>query len=82
MENYTPVNCSFYDQLENAIVTKEKVSLEYLNENRSLEKYAGILLDIYSKEKAEFVKLADGTSIRLDFIQKLNGIENIGSCKI
>jgi transcriptional antiterminator Rof (Rho-off) len=82
MQNYNPINCSFYDQLENAIVIKEKVSLEYLNENQSLEKYDGILLDIYSKEKAEFVKLADGTSIRLDFIQKLNGIENIGSCKI
>lgn len=82
MQNYSPINCSFYDQLENAIVIKEKVLLEYLNENQSIEKYEGILLDIYSRDKAEFVKLADGCSVRLDFIYKLNDIENIGSCKI
>jgi len=75
MDKYTQVSCLFYDQLTDRIVLKKEVRLDYLSPENELKSQEIILKDIISnKEKQEFLVLEGGEKVRLDRIQKVDGI--------
>lgn len=68
-ERYEPVDCDFVDELEDFSVRRIPVILEHWNEKAELIQVSGIIKDVFTTpEKAEFVRLADGTLVRLDRI--------------
>lgn len=83
MNKYTPINCSFYDQLLNFSSSKKHVNIVYLNDEVETE-IEGVIIDVFTKNKAEFLKLDTEVVIRLDFLLKVDDIlvKNSPNCSI
>ena len=64
---YVPVDCSLYDHFEAAATLKEHVRLEF----KDGKVQEGIIVDLFQREGAEWLRLSDGTEHRLDRIQAL-----------
>lgn len=71
---YKPISCSSYDEFESLSVMKTPVEIIYLNEG--LKKTVnGFIVDVFSKNSAEYIKMDSGENIRLDTILFVNGNE-------
>lgn len=71
-KKYQSIGCSYYDQLE-AYAT-ERTQCEIVYKDSTVEKNAhGVIVDLYAKDGAEYLKLNDGTVIRLDHLVSVNG---------
>ena len=67
--HYEPVSCDFTDEIEDLSVRKLPVDVSYWDQSANLKKACGRITDIFtSSEKEEFLKLEDGTLVRLDKI--------------
>ncbi|MCH8568872.1 MAG: hypothetical protein LAT67_11435 [Balneolales bacterium] len=67
--NYEPIACRLYDELERIIIEKREVELVYETETGMLDapqQRSARIVDIYTRDKQEFIRLEDGTEIRLD----------------
>ncbi len=80
MNNYTPISCSFYDELEALATRKERVVIEYydsINDKITvppvIKTVDGFIKNLYTKSKEEFVELDNTFTIRLDKIVAVNG---------
>lgn len=82
MSDYKPIDCGFYDYIESAIIKKEKVDLEFYDEAGNSVKSKDLLIDVFSKDKVEYLKTYSGLIIRLDNLIKIDDKDNLGSCKI
>ncbi len=73
MKEYKPISCSFYDYLEAFALKKVNCTIEYIENGNSFQT-KGIIVDLFSKDKVEFLLLDNGALIRLDNLLKVNGI--------
>ena len=70
---YQPISCNLYDYLEQAATRRHTVRLE-LDEGGEMRLVEGIILDLFVKDKVEYLRLDIGKEIRLDHINTFNGI--------
>lgn len=82
-DTYKPISCSFYDRIEAAIVQKKEVELLFRDQNGQSQQETTLLLDTVVRDGKEFVKLENGSEIRMDHILSLDGTELISdtSCR-
>lgn len=73
MNAYTPVSCDFHNELEALTTLRQESRIVFRNAANELIEVQGRIVDIYAANKADFLKLKDGTEIRLDRIVSLNG---------
>jgi Rho-binding antiterminator len=66
--DYKPVSCDLSDELEAISVRKQSVLLKIKDAQGAEDWRQGRIDDLFTKDHAEFLKLADGTVIRLDKI--------------
>ncbi len=71
-EVYIPINCSFYDYLEEAATLKRVSVIEYELDSESV-KVESLLKTLFIKDKVEYMLLANEQSIRLDSLISFNG---------
>lgn len=71
---YEPVACDFTDDLEFASIKKILVDVKYWNTNGELLVCKGRIIDIFTKDKEEFLTMSDLTQIRLDRIFQIEMI--------
>ena len=65
--DYTPINCSFYDELEALATTGRRCQLVYRTEPDSPPiTYQGIITDLFTEDQVEYLRLTDGFTLRLD----------------
>ena len=76
---YHPIDCSFYDRLEEAITLKNIVVLEVGDVERTRE-LKTILVDLFIEDKIEWLRTREDEKIRLDQIQSLNGVPLTKAC--
>lgn len=69
---YCPVDCEFTDELEHFSVLKIKVEVRYWGDDSKLAEESGLIVDITSREKQEFIKMESGVEIRLDRIYEIS----------
>ncbi|MBK7104990.1 MAG: hypothetical protein IPH62_06880 [Ignavibacteriae bacterium] len=67
---YQRISCNLFDRLENLALSKSKVKIKYLTENQITEEIEGIIQNIFSENKAEFLSV-NNVKIRLDKIQSI-----------
>lgn len=72
MDAYTPVSCNFHDELEAIATLRQSCRIVYRTEANATAVISGRILDVYAANHAEYVKLEDGTTIRLDQIVSMN----------
>lgn len=75
-KEYKPISCTLHDHFESAAVKGELVNFEILLYDGMIKIFSGIIVDIFIRDKAEFLKLKSGDEIRLDKIISMNGITN------
>ncbi|MBE9109860.1 OsmC family protein [Nodosilinea sp. LEGE 07298] len=71
--SYQAVSCTYYDELE-ALATLKKIGqVIYRTEAGAEISREGRIVDFFSLAKVEFLKLEDGTAIRLDRLIEVDG---------
>jgi Rho-binding antiterminator len=73
MEDYKPVNCDFYDELEALATLKKESEIVFRADNEAKSIIRGRILDLYTRDRVEYMKLNNGLEIRLDRIIEING---------
>jgi len=75
MDNsYKPIDCNLYDYLEEAATLKKKcVFLISINNDTRIVN--GQIIDLFIRDKVEYLKLKKGTELRLDTIKQFNDID-------
>ena len=73
--NYVPINCNTYDELILLIQQKLPVTILSENEDGCQEQHQSIIVDIYTRSKAEFICLEGGKEIRLDYLVEVGGLK-------
>jgi Rho-binding antiterminator len=76
---YQNISCSYYDQVEAYATKKTQCSVIYNADD--LEKTSdGIIVDLFAKDGAEYLKLNNGIVIRLDQLISINGVPVSNIC--
>jgi Rho-binding antiterminator len=65
---YQPVSCDLSDELEAISMHKKSVNLKVQEDNGETVWKQGQIADLFAQDHADFLKLVDGTVIRLDKI--------------
>jgi Rho-binding antiterminator len=70
-DNYTPIDCHFHDRLEALATTRRRVVVTHEAATESMVS-EGVIQDIWTTPtKEEFLRMEDGSEIRLDRILAL-----------
>lgn len=70
---YQAVSCTYYDELEALATLRKSCLIIYRNETGAEVSRKGRIVDFFSADRAEFLKLDDGTDIRLDRLIEVDG---------
>jgi Rho-binding antiterminator len=79
---YTPIDCNFYDILEANAVLKKIVIVEYLDDSGNVQTTEQRIVDLFVKNKIEFMKLENDLEIRLDYLKSVDGKVLNGFCGV
>lgn len=78
---YTPIDCNFYDRLEAHATLRKRVRIDYRTEQGEAALLASALIvDLQTRNGAEFMILQDGQEIRLDRLIAVDNVPLPGSC--
>jgi transcriptional antiterminator Rof (Rho-off) len=72
--DYQPIACSRHDQLESIATLRSRVTIRYLDDAGETLEVTDQVVDIYSRQGAEFLRTAAGLEIRLDRLESVDGI--------
>ena len=70
---YRAVSCTYYDDLEALATLKKTCQVIYRTDAGTEVSREGRIVDFFVLDKAEFLKLEDGTAIRLDRLVEVDG---------
>ncbi len=73
MNDYRLVDCGFHDQLEALATLHQFCQIIYHNASGETVGIRTQIVDVYAVNKADFLKLQDGTEIRLDRLIAVDG---------
>lgn len=71
---YIPIDCSFYDRLEEAATLRREVRLRYRDGDMEAE-VRGVIADLGIADGAEWLTMEDGFRLRLDQLIALDDHE-------
>lgn len=72
MDAYRLVACSFHDELEAWATLRQDCQIIYREEEGQKQTVTSKIIDVYAANRADFIKLQDGTIIRLDHLMSVN----------
>ena len=70
---YEPISCAFHDLLLAKATQKEQVRIHYFLVEGNEAMVRDTIIDVYTQNGAEFMKLGSGESIRLDRLISVGG---------
>ncbi|HMN23277.1 MAG TPA: hypothetical protein PKE38_02190 [Ignavibacteriaceae bacterium] len=79
-KEYKPIACGLYDELELRALRKIKVKIVFINDKNETDMIESIIIDLFSKDKVEYLKTDGGKIIRLDDVIELDNILFNKSC--
>lgn len=65
---YIPIDTDMVDNLEHYASDKIRVRISYVDHTGTAEEMNGLIADVYTKDHAEFLRMDDGRTLRLDQI--------------
>ncbi len=74
MDAYIPVSCDFHDELEALATLRQECELVYRGAAAELLMVRGLIVDVYAANKADYLRLKDGTEIRLDRLVSVKAV--------
>jgi Rho-binding antiterminator len=78
---YIPISCSFHDILLDRSTRKKEVRIVYLA-GKGKSELLGIIEDVFTKKKVEYLKIRNGPIIRLDALISVDeeALADFSSC--
>ena len=78
---YIPISCTFHDILLDRSTRRKEVRVIY-SKDRKRFKALGIIEDVFTKDKVEYLRIKDGPTIRLDDLISVDkeAIADYSSC--
>ncbi|PSB46832.1 hypothetical protein C7B80_11690 [Cyanosarcina cf. burmensis CCALA 770] len=73
MDDYCLVDCGFHDRLEALATLRQICQISYRTVTGEIVEVQDRIVDVYAANQADFLKLKDGTEIRLDRLISVNG---------
>jgi Rho-binding antiterminator len=73
MSEYEPISCEFHDVLESLATTRQHAEVEYRDADGTLRKLSAVIQDVYARDRAEYLALSSGETLRLDQLVSVNG---------
>ena len=73
MSKYTPISCSFYDELEALATLRKTCLIQYKDAQGELQQQKAIIKDFFIRDKVEYLLLNNGDTIRLDYLVEVDG---------
>lgn len=73
MNDYCLVDCGFHDQLEALATLRQTYQISYRTVTEEIVEVESQIVDVYAANHADYLKLKDGTEIRLDRLIAVNG---------
>jgi Rho-binding antiterminator len=73
MDNYQPINCDFYDELEARATLRRPCRIEFRNASGQDQTTEAVIKDLYIRSKVEYLLLSTGLEIRLDHLVSVDG---------
>lgn len=71
-DKYKPISCTYHDILESVTVMREVCNIVYVDEQHVQHTVRSRITDIFARSGEEYIKLEDGTLIRLDRLRLVN----------
>ncbi|MEM7370414.1 MAG: hypothetical protein AAF587_17525 [Bacteroidota bacterium] len=73
MSDYRPIDCNYYDKIEETIILKKIVLIEYQAESGQSIQITSRIIDTLTVHKEEFIILPDQKRMRMDKIIAIDG---------
>lgn len=70
---YRPIDCSVHDEFELRAVRRVRCELDYLDETGAKQHRSGRIVDLTTRNGEEYLRLDDGTEVRLDRVIRVDG---------
>ena len=71
---YHPIDCSLHDRLEQIATLRSRVRIAYRASESDTVETEQQILDVFTRDGVELVRLGDGREIRLDDLAEVNGV--------
>jgi Rho-binding antiterminator len=71
---YSPIDCSLHDRLEQIATLGRRVHIAYRTERANGGEAEEQILDVFTRDGVELVRLGDGREIRLDDLSEVDGV--------
>ena len=72
---YKPISCEFHDILEATATTRKVVDLQFVDDEGTLQSRSARIVDVYSRDAAEYISLSSGETVRLDRLRAVDRVE-------
>ncbi len=72
-ETYRPIDCSLHDEFELRAVRQVRCELVYRDESGVEQHRSGRIVDLTTRNGEEYLRLDDGTEVRLDRVIRADG---------
>ncbi len=66
MTDYQPIDCGVHDRLESYATLGSVCDVRFVAPDGSERSASGRIVDVFARDGAEYLRLDDGTEIRLD----------------
>lgn len=70
---YQPIDCNFYDILEAYATLRKVLEIVYVEESGTQKTVNTRIIDLFTKNKEEFMVLENGITFRLDYLVSVDG---------
>ncbi|MEM9885109.1 MAG: hypothetical protein AAF849_04390 [Bacteroidota bacterium] len=71
---YKAISCDFYDILEASATLKKECIINFFNANGEEQQLVSRIINLFTKDKEEFMELEHRELIRLDRIISVDGV--------
>ena len=75
MSDYQPIDCALHDELQLRALRRRPSELEWREADGTPRVGEGVCIDVFARGGVEYLKLADGTEIRLDHLVRVDEVE-------
>jgi Rho-binding antiterminator len=71
--DYVPIDCGYHDRLLDLATRRRECEVVYRDESGAERAARGRIEDVYSRGRAEYLRLSGGETIRLDRLRLVDG---------
>jgi Rho-binding antiterminator len=73
--DYSPIACGLHDRLEALATLGRSCRIVYADPDGGAREIVDRIVDVFARAGEEFVRTSSGTEIRLDRLERVDGVE-------